>query len=332
MRRISGSCRERSRLPERCDWQKQEQEHALCGADSGNTMPDLPSSSRPPATSGELARPVNIPPRPSLLLALQREMAKADPHIAKVGSLLKRDAAIAGNLIAIANSALYNLPRRVSSVEDAILMIGLDQCKALVTNLMTRRSLARGRMMMPRFWDVSEKRSWAMMHLAAKTRLVRPELAHHFGLFSDIGIPLMMASFPSYGETLAVANRMPVDKLVQLENARHKINHALVGAMLAEHWQIGDEIALAIKKHHTPQVMQDEKTPSSVRNLIAIHLIVDKAIQEYRRDVSNEWAAGGALVCEMLRLSETDVEDFCTELNQRLQHPYSEQNSEQSSA
>jgi HD-like signal output (HDOD) protein len=288
-------------------------------------MPDLPPTSRPQTSSDELARPVNIPPRPSLLLALQREMAKADPHITKVGTLLKRDAAIAGNMIAIANSALFNLPRRVKTVEDAILMIGLEQCKAVVTSLMTRRTLARGRMMMPRFWDVSEKRSWTMMYLAAKTGLARPEVAHHFGLFSDIGIPLMMASFPSYGETLATANRMPVDKLVSLENARHKINHAVVGAMLAEHWQIGEDIALAIKKHHTPQVLQDEQTPSGVRKLIAIHLLVDKAIQEYRHDISNEWAAGGALVREMLGLSEGDVEDCCAELHQRLLHPYYEQ-------
>ncbi|HEX2603036.1 MAG TPA: HDOD domain-containing protein [Oxalicibacterium sp.] len=290
-------------------------------------MPDRPSTSRQQTSSGELARPVNIPPRPSLLMALQREMAKADPHITRVGTLLKRDAAIAGNMIAVANSALFNLPRRVHTVEDAILMIGLEQCRALVTSMMTRRALARGRMMMPRFWDVSEKRSWAMLHLAAKTKLARPEVAHHFGLFSDIGIPLMMASFPSYGETLAVANRMPVDKLIQLENARHKINHALVGAMLAEHWQIGEDIAQAIKKHHTPQILRDEQTSSRVRNLIAIHLIVDRAIQEYRRDLSNEWAAGGALVCEMLGLSESDVTDFCAELQQRMQHPYNEQTS-----
>lgn len=283
-------------------------------------MPDLPSSSRQ-TLSGELARPVNIPPRPSLLLALQREMAKTEPHIGKIGTLLKRDVAIAGNMIAVANSAIFNLSRHVKTVEDAILMMGLDQCNALVTSLMTRRILARGRMMMPRFWDVSEKRSWAMMHLATRTRLARPEVAHHFGLFSDIGIPLMMASFPSYGETLAMANRMPVDKLVQLENARHKINHAVVGAMLAEHWQIGDDIVFAIKKHHSLQVLQEERTPSGVRNLIAIYLIVDRAIQAYRHDVSNEWAAGGAMVCEMLGLTEADVEDLCEELHQRMLRP-----------
>jgi len=289
---------------------------------TGKDMPDAPSSSQQQAPSSELARPVNIPPRPALLLALQREIAKADPHIGKIGGLLKRDAAIAGNVIAIANSALFNLNRHVKTVEDAISMIGLDHCNAVVTGLMTRRTLARGRMMMPRFWDVSEKRSWTMMHLAARTKLARPEMAHHFGLFSDIGIPLMMASFPSYGETLFIANRMPVDGLVQLENTRHRINHAVVGAMLAEHWHIGDDIILAIKKHHSPQVLKDSQVPASVRNLIAIHLLVDKAIQEYRRDISNEWAAGGAIAREMLGLSDADVDDLCEELNQRLLRPY----------
>jgi HD-like signal output (HDOD) protein len=293
----------------------------------GSIMSDFSSGSRPKAASSELAKPVNIPPRPALLLALQREIAKTDPHIGKITALLKRDAAIAGNMIAIANSALFNLSRQVKTVEDAISMIGLDQCSALVTSLMTRRTLAHGRMMMPRFWDVSEKRSWAMMHLAAKTKLARPEMAHHFGLFSDIGIPLMMASFPSYGETLFIANRMPVDGLVQLENARHRINHAVVGAMLAEHWQIGDDIVLAIKRHHSPRILQDEQLPATVRNLIAIHLLVDKAIQAYRNDISNEWAAGGAMACAMLGLSDADVEDFCEELKQHLLRPYCNESS-----
>lgn len=266
------------------------------------------------SSATELARPVNIPPRPALLMALQHEIAKKDPYIKKIARLVGRDVAVAGNLLSIANSAMFNLRQHVETVEDAITLIGLNHCGALMTNLMTRRALAHGKMMMPRFWDVSEKRSWSMMHVSKKIKIAPPELAHNFGLFSDIGIPLMMASFPSYLETLAIANRMETSGFLQLENSRHRINHAVVGAMLAEHWNIDKDVALAIKNHHTHEILKDDTASATAQGLVAIHFVVEKAIQEYRNAVSVEWLAGGALVSEKLGLSASDVNDICEEL------------------
>ncbi len=280
--------------------------------------PSRPNQS--PATA-ELARPVNIPPRPALLIALQHEIVRSDPHIKKIARLINRDVAIAGNLLAIANSAMFNLSRRVETVEDALSLIGLNHCHALVTRLMARRTLAHGRMMMPRFWDVSEKRSWGMLHVARKMDIATPELAHNFGLFTDIGIPLMMATFPSYTETLLVANKMETDGFIQLENTRHRINHAVVGAMLAEHWNIDADVVLAIKKHHSHEVLKTATVSKTARELVAVHLVVEKAIQDYRKTVSGEWISGGALAMEVLNLSAEDTKTLCDELQVQFLRP-----------
>jgi len=269
----------------------------------------------------ELARPINIPPRPSLLMALQHEIGKKDPHVRKIALLLARDPAIAGNLLSRANSALFNLRRRIATVEDAITLIGLDHCGALVTDLLARRALARGPMMMPRFWDVSEKRARGMAYLCAAMKIAPPATAHHFGLFCDIGMPLMTASFPSYLETLRMVNRLESDGLIALENARHRINHAVVGAMLAEHWQIDGDIIAAIRRHHMPHALQDERLARQVRGLIAAHLLVDKAIQDYRGEASTEWRARGALAMGALALGDADVRDIGAELQRLFRQP-----------
>ncbi len=273
------------------------------------------------STPAELARPVNIPPRPALLIALQREIRAEDPHMKKIVQLVDRDVAIAGNLLAFANSAMFNLSRHIETVEDAITVIGLNNCNALITRLMARRVLAHGKMMMPRFWDVSEKRSWGMMYVARLTTNVAPELAHNFGLFSDIGIPLMMASFPDYAETLALANLLEHNGFIELENSRHHINHALVGAMLAEHWHADPLVVLAIKKHHSYEVMTDHVFASEIRELIAIFCIVDQAIQQHRHAVSIEWLEGGEIATETLGLSTTDVDDICEKLKEKFVSP-----------
>lgn len=269
----------------------------------------------------ELARPVNIPPRPALLIALQREMATEDPSIKKIVHLVERDVAIAGNLLAISNSAMFNLSRHIENVQDAITVIGLNNCHAVITRLMARRALAHGRMMMPRFWDVSEKRSWGMMYVARQATKVAPELAYNFGLFCDIGIPLMMASFLDYGDTLTVANQLEHRGFIELENSRHRINHALVGAMLAEHWHADPRVVLAIKKHHSYEVMSDSLFAPEVRELIAIFCLVDLAIQQHRHAVSIEWLEGGEMATETLGLTAVDVDDLCEKLKQKFVTP-----------
>lgn len=267
-----------------------------------------------PASIAELARPVNIPPRPALLIAVQHEMNKEEPHIKKIARLINRDVAISGNLLAIANSAMFNLGRHIETVEDAIMLIGLNNCNALMTSLMMRRALSHGKMMMPRFWDVSEKRSWGMMYVAKLTRVSSPELAYNFGLFSDIGIPLMMASFPNYAQTLNAANKMEASGFIELENQCHRINHAVVGGMLAEHWSVDPIVVLAIKKHHTHSIINDLTFSEKVRQLIAVFYLVDKAIQEHRHTTSVEWKEGGKLASEILALSDEDVEQICIDL------------------
>lgn len=271
--------------------------------------------------STELARPVNIPPRPALLIALQHEIATAEPHMKKIAHLVNRDVAIAGNLLAMANSAMFNLNRHIKTVEEAITLIGLNNCHALITRLMARRMLSHGKMMMPRFWDVSEKRSWGMMYVARQVTNVAPDLAYNFGLFCDIGIPLMMASFLDYEDTLTVANQLEHRGFIELENSRHGINHALVGAMLAEHWHADPLVVIAIKKHHSYEIMSDLAFAPAIRELIAIFCVVDQAIQQHRHAVSIEWLEGGEMATETLGLTSADIDDICEELRERFLSP-----------
>lgn len=142
-----------------------------------------------PISASDLVRSLNIPPRPALLMALQREMRNESPHIKKVAQLINRDGAMAGKLLHVANSTFFSVRRRVDTVEDAIAMIGMNQCGAIMTELITRTLLNGGRTMMARFWDVSEKRARGMTCIAKQTRAALPELAHRFGLFCDSGVP-----------------------------------------------------------------------------------------------------------------------------------------------
>jgi HD-like signal output (HDOD) protein len=273
-------------------------------------------SQTPPAAAMPLS--IQIPPRPALLMALQHEMRKDDYNTQKIAQLIKRDAAMAGTLLKAANSAFYGLRREITTVEEVIAVLGMSQCSAILCGLVTKKALGVGAMMMARFWDVSEKRARGMCFLAGETRAVAPEAAYNFGLFCDIGIPLLKAACPAYLETLSLANREASERFLKVEDNQHGVNHALVGAQLAQHWSISAEVVAAIGAHHNHDVLYDETVIGATRALVALNHVVEKAIEEHRGANSLEWIEGGAAACEALAMSSADVDEVCEILKSRF--------------
>jgi len=154
-----------------------------------------------------------------------------------------------------------------------------------------------------------------MTRMARATRTVDPGLAQTFGLFCDVGIPLLMSRFPNYIDTLKVANMDPERSFTQIEQSAHNTDHALIGAMMAKSWELPSTVALAIRLHHDYQVFLDPKVPRDVSRLIALGLVAELAIQRYARLHSNvEWFKGGDYVAGALVLSPLEVEEWVEQL------------------
>lgn len=274
----------------------------------------------------EAIKSFTIPPRPALLIAMQRELRKDTPDLRKIGQLLRRDAGIAGNLLKRVNSAYYGLHKPIETVEAAIAYVGLNQFSALVTSLLARRMLGGGKMM-PRFWDASEKRSMGMAYLALKTRSLPPDLANSMGLFCDIGIPLLKTNLPDYINTLKKVNQGS-ENFVAVEESEYGINHASAGSEMAKMWGISDEIVAAIRWHHSYKVLQVPTIPQTVRRLIAANHVVERAIQEFRQshghqDNYSEWEQNSDAVITCLESSPSKIETYCDSLKELFAGPSS---------
>lgn len=255
---------------------------------------------------------VALPARPALLMALQKEMSRDMPHLQRVTEIIKRDPALAGSFLSVSNSPLFYARREINSISEAVALIGMDQSIALVTGLITRRVLGVFGTLLPRFWDVSEKRAQGLAFFAGQTRTLAAGDAHSFGLFCDIGIPLMMGQFGTYRSTLADANQVAAEQVLLIEGARHGTNHSYVGALMAAAWELPGHIVDAIRAHHTPSVMADSDAPMVLKRLLASNLVVEKAIQEFRgEDESLEWREGGTCAAAVLGLSNRDVKELC---------------------
>src|SRR5687768_4107742 len=88
----------------------------------------------------QLMRSIRIPPRPSLLIDLQSELARPTPSPRVIADIITNDVGMAGALLKLANSPFYGAARKATSVEQGINFLGINKCTALVTGLLARRA------------------------------------------------------------------------------------------------------------------------------------------------------------------------------------------------
>jgi HD-like signal output (HDOD) protein len=209
------------------------------------------------------------------------------------------------------NSPFYALTRQASTLDQAISLIGLRQIGTLVTGFALRQALRGDAANLTRFWDVSTKRSYALSRLARGLRGVEIDVAQSFGLFCDVGIPLLMQRFADYGATLRDANQSRSQSFTAVEQAAHRADHAMIGALMARSWGLPSLVCDAIRAHHDYGVFQDARVPDAVQRLIAMGLLAEVAIQRFAGlNASVEWLKGGDQATGVLLLGEYELEDW----------------------
>lgn len=265
--------------------------------------------------SDALVKSIGIPPRPAVLMELQKELEKDDPDLRTVARLVAGDVALTASMLRIVNSPAFALSRPCETFAQAISMMGIRPLNALITDLLVRRVIRTDGPQLTRFWDVSGKRSYSLARLSRNMGQVAPDMAQSFGLFCDVGIPLMMQRFPDYGKTLKACNDEPERSFTVIEHEHHQADHALIGGMMARSWGVSKTVCLAIRLHHDYSIFQNPEMPPEVCQLVAMGLLAELAIQRFAGlNHSSEWDKGSDLAIGCLMLTDQDVEDWVDKL------------------
>ena len=260
---------------------------------------------------GSLIKDIPIPPRPIVVQMMQQEMARPEPDLREIAHIVSQDVGLTVAVLKTVNSPLYGLSRRAESVEQAVGLIGLKQLGILVTALAMRTLLQGDAQTLGRFYDTSARRTLAMARVAKTTGVVDVTLAQTFGLFCDVGIPLLMKRFPTYVQTLKVANDDPTRSFTAVEQEAHHTDHALIGALMVKTWGLSPTVALAIRLHHDYEVFLDPKIPRDVARLISLNILAEEAIQRYaQRHANVEWLKGGDYVASTLAMETSEVQEW----------------------
>ena len=260
---------------------------------------------------------IGLPACPRLLLKVHRELERDEPKLHRLAQAVMDDPALSAALLRTANSSLFALTRRVETVEQAFMVLGLINCQSLFNEILLRRLLPADGAAMDRFWDVSAKRSRAMTYIARTRRIVPPALAHTCGLFLDVGIPLLARRFPGpegYLHTVQEANRS-LEPFTKVERRMHVLDHAVVGSIAARSWGVSQTVVLAVRLHHE-YAAWSPALPNQVAELLGLSLVADHIValyEEVERD--REWEKGGRMALGLLGIDEPKLFEWCDEVH-----------------
>jgi HD-like signal output (HDOD) protein len=272
-------------------------------------------------TANKLLKGICIPPQPQIMVDLQMEMSMSDSSLESICAILSKDVGISGCILKVVNSPFFNLRNQISSIKQALSLLGIENIANIVNSLSIRDSFSDAKIMeMTPFWDNAMDVAMTSAAIARQLGVATPDEAYTLGLFHNTGIPLLVDKYQHYPEILAAAYNEPTRKITDIENDRMGTNHAVVGYFVAKAWKLPSYLAEVIASHHkTEDIFADKvQTDKHQKNLLAILKLAETTCKSCQTlgntPVDYEFLRIKKNVLLYIGLSEYDFEDLKYEL------------------
>ena len=168
--------------------------------------------------------------------------------------LIINDQILAARLLKVANSAYYGLPNKINNLNRAITLIGFNEITRMIAPIIlldTFKSLQRNDYFSStNFWVHSLAVAGACEILVEKiNKPLDIGEARVVGLLHDIGRMIMVEIAPvEFEKAMRIVQRG--GNILDAESAILGQNHAEVGALVTEKWNLPESITNIIKYHH----------------------------------------------------------------------------------
>lgn len=195
---------------------------------------------------------VTLPSLPSTVAHVTQLVNDPDGSLADIGKAISADPALALKSLRLVNSAHYGVREKVTSVDQAVTLLGMKVVKNLVLTAAVFDSLKSGEEMLLRH-TVScaiVMRILVESGAATKVKFKYPEEAFTCGLLHDVGKIIIQEFMPGEYAQVEQACAGGGTTWAKAEQDVIGVDHAEIGAKLAQQWKLTDELTSAIAGHH----------------------------------------------------------------------------------
>ena len=195
----------------------------------------------------------SLPTLPHILLQLIDICNQDKKGIRDLSKVINKDPSISERLLRLVNSAYYSLKQKISSIDQALLLLGMDAVKNIaisssvyqVFHRPSRKSVFNLKL----FWWHSLSCATLARRLAIRIQYPNPDEAFLAGLMHDIGKILLWNNFEQQYEKILKKSAYRTPELLEGER-EFGLGHAEAGAWLIRRWDPHSFMPDAVLYHH----------------------------------------------------------------------------------
>lgn len=194
------------------------------------------------------------------LLALQLNTDKDEREMLM---LIEQDPQISAKIIGLSNSTIFGASKKTTSVKEAAILLGMNRVKSVATSIAIMSlstKVSSGKFRTQDLWLHSFGIAFAMLGIArAMPAKIRPNHDQVFlaGILHDIGYLALAFLDPKRSDALHVRlEAEPNCSALSIERDMLEVCHDELGAELARHWNLPEEIITVLRYHHTPNAAE----------------------------------------------------------------------------
>lgn len=208
-----------------------------------------------------ISRVESLPPLPQTVANLITVINDPKSNAARVVDAVKYDQAVTTEVLRQCNSAYYGLQRKVTSIDDAMVLLGNAKVLQLVLSVHTNSLLSGPQkgygLEAGKLWEHSVAVAIAASELAKRTKFGNLGIVFTAGLLHDIGkVVLSQYVADEFAEIIRLVNEEG-RSFIEAEHQVLGFSHDEIGAKMADIWALPQRIVDTIRYHHDPWQMQD---------------------------------------------------------------------------
>jgi putative nucleotidyltransferase with HDIG domain len=173
-----------------------------------------------------------------------------------LGNVVQYDQSISSKIISIANSAYYSRGIEIFDLQRAMLTIGFEEVRGIVTCLIFMENILKKLKLKEQdlfaLWRHSIQVACSSKMLSKRLLVEDPAKVYTISLLHDIGKIIFYVCLPDYGETIKALNGNGQD-IASLEREAYGIDHQEIGRVIAIKWKFPADFINVIRHHHENQ-------------------------------------------------------------------------------
>lgn len=199
-----------------------------------------------------------LPKLSPMITQLLAQLSRRNCEILELVETVERDPMLSGQVLRLANSAIFGRLRPVPSVHHAVVMVPTGALRKFalgssISNLFSRTKMAKN-FSVRRFNVHSAATATLLELLSEELPFESSEDAFLAGLLHDVGKLLIAVSLPQQYDDILALTAVNGATLIEAERDVIGIDHAELSGLAIARWELSEAIQSAACDHHQPRV------------------------------------------------------------------------------